>query len=293
MQERHAKLLPELHAMLNILIKRYFSLKSLLLILLSALTVPAFAAEDNNKALNVCATAQMYNALEAIIPSAPIKINAHYTTASEIFTGLIHNKISCDVIISPDERLPISLIRLGKTSPASFIPFARAKLILWSENPRLFNGGKVDAIYNKRLKSIALPDPKLTPVGFAAKQVIDHKSFPISYLNNKTYYLDHEYQVYSLIKNGDVESGFITLPLIMDKRRMANGSYWEVPRSYYPDIMYYTLIIDDSPLIREAQTFTRYLRENDSAQDLLNSFGFGSLVFDENHTPAVKLPGWN
>ncbi|WP_294563863.1 molybdate ABC transporter substrate-binding protein [uncultured Succinatimonas sp.] len=261
------------------------------LIALAAIVSLSFCAQASDKKLQVCATAQMYNALEALTPKVPVEFDAHYTTASNIYTGIINNKLKCDVIISPDERLPISLIRLNKTSPASFIPFTRAKLILWSANPRLFNGN-ISAIYSKKLKSLAIPDPRLTPVGFAAKQIVSNKGFPTGYLKNKIFYPEHEYQVHSMVANQNVEAGFITLPLISSKTRMANGSYWVVPRGYYPDILYYTLIIDDSPKRDDALAFTRFLRESDEAQTLLEAFGFGSLNPTEKGQLDLRLPGW-
>lgn len=261
------------------------------IIALTAIVTLSFCSYASEQKLQVCATAQMYNALEALTPKIPVRFEAHYTTASNIYTGIINNNLKCDVIISPDERLPISLIRLNKTSPASFIPFTRAKLILWSANPYLFNGS-ISAVYDKKLKSLAIPDPRLTPVGFAAKQIVANKGFPTEYIKNKIFYPEHEYQVHSMVANQNVEAGFITLPLITSKTKKANGSYWIVPRDYYPDIFYYTLIIDESPKRNDALAFTRFLRESDEAQALLESFGFGSLNPTEKGQLDLRLPGW-
>lgn len=261
------------------------------LITLAVMAALPWSAQAKDQKLQVCATAQIYNALEALTPQVPVAFNAHYTTASEIFTGIINNELKCDVIISPDERLPISLIRLNKTSPASFIPFTRAKLILWSADPNLFNGN-IAAVYTKKLKSLAIPDPRLTPVGFAAKQIVANKGFPTEYLKSRIFYPEHEYQVHSMVAANSVEAGFITLPLISTKTRQMNGSYWVIPRSYYPDILYYTLIIDSSPKRNDALAFTRFLREDDTAQNVLEAFGFASLSPTETGQPDLRLPGW-
>ena len=165
MPEQRVKSLRALLVTLNTLIDFLMLFKKF--IALAAIMTLSFCSYASEQKLQVCATAHMYNALEALTPKVPVAFEAHYTTASNIYTGIINNNLKCDVIISPDERLPISLIRLNKTSPASFIPFTRAKLILWSANPRLFNGN-ISAVYDKKLKSLAIPDPRLTPVGFAA-----------------------------------------------------------------------------------------------------------------------------
>ena len=283
------KWLRALPVTLNTLIDFLMLLKKF--IALIAIVSLSFCSHASEPKLQVCATAHMYNALEALTPKVPVAFEAHYTTASNIYTGIINNNLKCDVIISPDERLPISLIRLNKTSPASFIPFTRAKLILWSANPRLFNGN-ISAVYDKKLKSLAIPDPRLTPVGFAAKQIVANKGFPTEYIKNKIFYPEHEYQVHSMVANQNVEAGFITMPLISSKTKTVNGSYWVVPRDYYPDILYYTLIIDESPKRNDALAFTRFLRESDEAQTLLEAFGFASLNPTEEGELDLRLPGW-
>ena len=227
------------------------------------------------QALQVCAVPQTYGALEAIAKIAPIEFKNNFATASDIYAKIANQSGKCDLVIAADEKLPILLIRSNKAKSHLKQPLVRAPLLLWSANPNLLDK-TAQAVSQKRLKSIALADPRLTPVGFATHKIVSQSNFPTSYLKGHIYRADHEYQFFAMVAEGNVECGFLTKPLIV-KNGQTFGSYWQVPRNNYPDLIYYALPLNDSKHPRDIQTLIKFLTEDPKALNIFINSGFAKL----------------
>lgn len=158
-------------------------------------------------------------------------------------------------------------------------PFAKVKLLLWSPNPRLINSTEGEKLFTQqKLKSIALAKGELTPVGYASEEVLKQPQLKASFLKDHTYRADNEYQVYSMVEEGNVEAGIVSTPLVLTLTRQMNGSYWEIPADYYPTIQYYaTVMKGDNVPTDKAQQFIDYLKTDPQAGTLLEALGFYSL----------------
>lgn len=101
-------------------------------------TLPVSAAT-----LKLCAVPQLYLALEHLQGVLTPEFEAHYDTPSALLTKLQAAPDTtqvCDLLLSSDERLPITLIRAHKGLGSALYPFTRAPLVLWSADPALFAG---------------------------------------------------------------------------------------------------------------------------------------------------------
>ena len=108
------------------------------LTLWGALTMCGHAAE-----LKVCAVPQLYLALEHLHGVLPHDFTSRYDTPSALAERLMaasDTTTECDLVLSSDERLPITLIRAKKGLGSAMLPFARAPLVLWSADSSLFAG---------------------------------------------------------------------------------------------------------------------------------------------------------
>ncbi len=228
-------------------------------------------AKDN---LEVCGVPQVYSALESIREDSEISFDAYYGTMQDISSRAQFYRGKCNVIITNEERIAAALITDAKITTKDVTPFIKAPLILWSSNKFLFRDN-INAIINKRLKSLAIPKDSLTTVGFAAHEVVSRKNFPSEYLKKKNgiFRPEHEYQAYSFVKENNVQTGFITKPLIMHDGR-TTGSYWIVPREYYSPIYYYIIKNDRS---KDAEELYNYLRANQKNLNEFYSAGFEAL----------------
>ncbi len=210
-------------------------LKKLLCLVALCLTVP-LSQTAGAQPLKVCAVPQLYQALERIKESSPVQLELTYAPSTALYARVVNSaKTECEVLLSADERLPITLIRAQKLEASSLKAFTRAQLILWSPDRRRFSGvknGLTDAL--SRVRSLAVPKPGLTPAGYAASLILARPDFPRRLLNSSIYPAEQEYQVYSMVKSGNVEAGIITRPLIASITRQAHGSFLVLSLSVYP-----------------------------------------------------------
>lgn len=258
--------------------------------LLGLMSLTAFAALAPAP-LQVCAVPQLYHPLIKAQKSSPVAYEPIFAAPGELYAKISNHEIKCDVLLSFDERMPVQLIRASLVEPVSLQPFTRAVLVLWSPDPALFARG-VDPIVNKRLKSLSAPDRALTPAGFAASEVLAAKAFPTDYLKDKIYRGSHEYQVLAMVEGGHVQAGFVTLPLLYDELgNRRPGSYWQVPRGYHSDLLYYASIFADSTLQDQAKEFIGFLKDDAAVQEILSSYGFAPLNVD-NEPYRQLLPGY-
>lgn len=251
---------------------------------LMLLIAPSFAQAAE---LKVCAVPQLYQAVNYLKDHAPVKFEPVFGTANELYARIANapgnnTRRVCDVLLSSDERLPISLIRSQKALGSSMKAFARAPLVLWSADPTLFKGHDPHALFaQQKIKSLAIADSSLTPVGYASRQAVRTSGFNTSYLKDKTYRSEHEYQVYSMVSSGNVQAGFVTLPLITSIKHRIPGSFYIVPRSRHSDIQYYGVLLMQSSKLRAAQLLLTYIIDDPRAHRVFTTFGFAPIAPEE------------
>lgn len=221
----------------------------------------------------VCAVPQVYSALEIAREEYSERFMSYYAPAEDITSRIANNTGKCSIVISSDEKLPILMLRAEKTTQENIKPLVKAPLILWTKDESLFKKD-IKAIKEKKLKSIALPKAALTPVGFAASQIVKKKNFPTDYIKNRIFRTEQEYQAFAMVNSGNVQTGFITKPLIIRDGK-TTGSYWLVPREYYAPIKYY-IINTAADSYRTGKVFNYLLKDSNVHQYFLQA-GFEDL----------------
>lgn len=277
-------------------------LSALLLTLAALLPLQAqafwslFGGDEDKKVeplLQVCAVPQLYGPLTELAslqqahPSSVFKgqFALHFDTAGGLYSKIANKTERCDVMLSNSERMPILLVRSQLSEPSSMHAFAKAPLVLYSSDPALFARG-AEPVIKQKLKSLALPKASLTPVGFAAAEVVSSKTFPTNYLKHHLYRAEQEYQVFAMVSSGNVQAGFVTLPLVIGE----SGSYWQIPADYYPEICYYAAVLKGSMQL-QGLNFIEMLKTDARAQQSLRTGGFLPLSEDVESGPYDKLPG--
>ncbi|MGN0915956.1 MAG: molybdate ABC transporter substrate-binding protein [Succinivibrio sp.] len=228
----------------------------------------------NADGLRVCSVPQAYSALENIKDYSPVKFEAYYAPSEDLLSRITNQKDYCQLVISDDERLPVVMLRTGKTKATNIRHLVKARLILWSKDPALF-AENIDAVTKKKLKSLAIPKASLTPVGFAASEITERKSFPTDYLKHHIYRADHEYQAFALVDSGNVQAGFITRPLIYTNG-IQMGSYWNIPEDYYSPIYYCVTLLGNESNV-DALKLYNFLNLDAKVIDSFRQAGFDSL----------------
>lgn len=233
-----------------------------------------FTAHASDKIV-VCGVPQVYSAVMSIKDFSPVEYDTYFGTQDEIEERVLSNNGTCTLILTDEEKLPLSLLRANKTSVDAVKQFIKAPLILWTKNKRLLLDD-VRPIVKKKLKSIAIPKPQLTAVGFSATEVAKRNNFPTEYLKkkNKIYRPNSEFQAYVFARSGKIQTAFITKPLIMRNGR-STGSYWFIPRDYYSPIYYYIISTENS---KRAKDLFDYLSTNSEALSYFYRSGFEDIA---------------
>lgn len=224
--------------------------------------------------LIVCAVPQAYTALESIKEIAPVSFDTYYGMPEDIEARINNNSGICSIVVSSEEKLPVLLVRANKTTSEQVKKFVKAPLILWTANETLLKNN-IDVIKKKKIKSLAIPNPHFTPVGFSAHQIVSKKNFPTDYLKHRIFRTDHEFQIFSLVRSQNVQAGFLTKPLIM-RNGAPLGSYWYIPEDYYTPIYYYVVNTSKKNTNRNNILFN-YIYANKDALEEFDKAGFERL----------------
>lgn len=256
------------------------------LLLLAAMTITVSTAYSSE--VKVCAVPQVYSALESLHEISPVDYSVKYGTSGDILSWITNNQEHCELVLSSDEKLPILLIRAQKAQAATMHSFIRAPLLLWSADPRAIDAN-LKVITGKKLRSLSIPRSELTPVGFAARMITSRKEFPTGYLEGRIYHTDQEYQSFSLIKSGVVQAGFITKPLVIKSGGRIEGSYWQVPREMYPDLLYYEVLTQEAVNNKDAETFYNLFRSNKKVENIFTQAGFEPLSPRSDFVPPSQV----
>lgn len=239
----------------------------------------AKAQASEQETVKVCAVPQLYSALNHLYQKDE-NVSLYFATANELYALISNHEGVCDLLLASDERLPITLIRAQKAVASSLVPFARAPLVLWTKQQKLIDQNKPleQLIKDRKVKSLAVAKANLTPVGFASNEVLKSSKLKLDYLKNNLYKSEHEYQVYSMVDQGNVDLGLISLPLITNPKHKIDGIYFEIPRNIHPDILYYALLMQKSKDCKACQKFIKKLLSDSETQNSLKSFGFYALT---------------
>ena len=221
----------------------------------------------------VCAAVQTYAALEAVRDLGDHSFKAVYAPDEDLASEIGNGERRCSLVVSSGEKLPVLLIRSQQAAVTYLTPLVRAPLVLWSADPALLDS-QATAVGQKRLRSLALPQAALTPAGYAAAQIVSRKNFPTGYLKGRIYRPEQEYQVLAMVDSGNVQAGFLTLPLILGKDGKPRGSWWQVPRDLYDELDYYLIPTLSGAKDREAMALYKYLKSDPTVLKAFENAGF-------------------
>lgn len=225
--------------------------------------------------IKVCAVTQLYGFLSEL--KQTYQLDVYIDTASDLYSAIANNEKQCDILLSYDEKLPISLIRSNKAHGASLVPIAKTSLIVLAQDPKLFANNSNQAIIKHQLKSLAIADTRLTPVGFATHEVVKKASFPTNYLKDKIYRAEHEYQILSMIINKHVQTGIVSLVAFKGIDKQNQYSYYLIPQKDYPELLYYAVLFKDSINKNDVINFLKDLRANTKLNNIYLKYGLKSL----------------
>lgn len=184
----------------------------------------------------------------------------------------IVNGAPFDVFLAADVERPQLLEKQGRAIAGSRFTYARGRLVLWSPRVDLVDSsGRVLRL--ARFEHLALANPRLSPYGRAAKEVLESLGAWGS-LRTKVVTGENINQAFHFVISGNAELGLVAWsqisPSAHEGGSTRKGSQWVVPKELYQPIRQQAVLLQDRPGARE---FLELL-QTDKTRELIRAYGY-------------------
>lgn len=175
------------------------------------------------------------------------------------------------VLLSADDETPLKLEKEGLGVPGSRWTYAIGKLVLWSKKPG-FVDAQGEVLRQGGFEKIALANPKLSPYGAAALQVLDHMGLR-ERTAAKMVQGSNITQTFQFVSSENAQLGFIALSQVFDNGKLKQGSAWLVPSAIHAPLQQDALLLNPGKDNAAAVAFLKYL-QGDQAKAVIRAFGY-------------------
>lgn len=191
-----------------------------------------------------------------------ISLVSAFASTGKLYTQII-NGAPFDVFLSGDEAHIRLLEKAGfAKSSASFI-YAIGELRVFAPGLNIKRDGLTELI-STRIKKIAIANPKTTPYGLAAKQVLQRKKL-WSTLHHKLVVGENVGQVAIFLITRNADAGFLAGSQLIEmmkhiKHPIDSMEVWKVPSEMYTPIRQYATPVISTHHPQNADIFLKFLR---------------------------------
>ena len=188
----------------------------------------------------------------------------------------IKNAAPYDFFMSADAQTPAKLESEGWAVVGSGFTYATGRLVLWSMNPQLVDPEGADLRLGGHIKfdKIALADPKLSPYGLAAEQVMQ-KLGVYELLKSKFVHGENIAQTYQFVATQNAQIGFVALSQVWLQGRLKEGSAWQVPSHLHSPIRQDAIMLKKAKENPAAAAWAAFI-QTEKAKVIIRNFGYES-----------------
>jgi len=181
----------------------------------------------------------------------------------------IKNGAPFDIFFSADAERVRLLEKEGKIIAGTRFTYALGKLILWSSIDDYIDP-KGDVLNKKDFRHLAIANPKLAPYGKSAEEALSSLGLWTN-LKERLVRGENIAQTFQFIISGNAKLGFVAYSQIMNPDISIDGSFWEVPQSFYKPIEQQAALLLDSDIGREFLSFVK----SDESLSIIYESGYG------------------
>jgi len=268
--------------------KRFFSLCSLLLFILSSTTLQA------NTDIKIAVASNFHYSLTQLLKNYPKNKQIQFKLSSGS-SGMLYAQIKqgapFDLFLSADSLRPQLLEQDNLTLLRQ--TYALGKLALWSNKLNLnkHHSNKsgsnktnyIEVLHSNKGK-LAYANPKFAPFGLAAEQTLDSLNFK----QNNVILGNNVNQVFQFVDTNNVSLGFVPLSLLIQAQQQLKqdkyNHYWVISNEHYQTIEQQLVILKRSKHTHEVHQLVEYLF-SPSVQSKLETMGY--------HSPSAIIKGSN
>lgn len=175
------------------------------------------------------------------------------------------------VLLSADDETPLKLEKEGLGVPGSRWTYAIGKLVLWSKKPG-FVDAQGEVLRQGGFEKIAMANPKLSPYGAAALQVLDHMGLR-ERTAAKMVQGSNITQTFQFVSSENAQLGFIALSQVFENGKLKQGSAWLVPSAMHAPLQQDAVLLNPGKDNAAAVALLKYL-QGDQAKAVIRAFGY-------------------
>lgn len=188
--------------------------------------------------------------------------SGHRIEVSAASTGKLYAQIRngapFDALLAADAATPRKLVAEGLADGATLQDYAIGRLVLWSRDPAAVKDGEA-LLRRGRIDRLAIANPELAPYGAAARETLRHVG-RWEALQPRVVMGENMGQATQFVVSGAAPLGLLPRSLVLEARRIAPGSGWDVPASWHAPIVQSAVLLKHGKDNAAARGFLQYLR---------------------------------
>ena len=245
-------------------------------ILFFTLTLLFFSCKKkSNTVLTIATAANMQFAIKELTQLFSQKTGIDYEviiSSSGKLTAQIQKGAPFDIFISANMKYPNQLFQKGFTHHPPQI-YAYGKLVLWTMKKEI--KPSLDILTNKKIKHIALPNPKTAPYGEAVIALLQHQHI-FEKIEKKLVFGESIAQTNQFISSQAAEIGFTSKSIVLSKKMKNKGTWIALNSDIYPPIAQGIVLLKNRTTHQtEAQQFLDFIFSK-KAKEILEKLGYES-----------------
>ena len=180
----------------------------------------------------------------------------------------IVNGAPFDVLLAADARRPALLEQSGDAVAGTRFTYAHGRLVLWSRDPALNEGGCLAALAEQKGR-VAIANPRTAPYGAAAETVLRELDLWDA-VAPRLVTGENVAQALHFVASGNARLGFVA-EAQLSEIDIPERCSWRVPSRYHDPIAQQAVLLNRAGRSRAARDFLAFLRSDDAQRIVLRT----------------------
>jgi molybdate transport system substrate-binding protein len=201
------------------------------------------------------------------------------------FYSQIQNGAPFDVFFAADVDYPAKLEAAGLVEPGTLSQYATGRIALWVRK-----GSSVDinqglpTLTDASIRKISIANPEHAPYGRAAVAALRHEKV-YDEVRDRLVLGENISQAAQFVESGNADIGILALSLVLAPPLKSQGTFYEIPTSFYPAIDQAVVILKSSKQKEIARQFLSFLKRPE-----INEFMRSSGLTVPESQPEQRKP---
>ena len=221
--------------------------------------------------IRVAVASNFSGAMKAIVSeyeeTSEHKIVLSFGSTGKHYAQII-NGAPFDLFLAADSARPQLLEDQGIVIIGSRTTYARGKLAVWASNPEI-KDIKVALNNHEDMRHLAFANPKLSPYGIAAQQVLMTLDL-WQKVQSKLVRGENIAQTFQFVHSGNADLGFVAYSQVVNPKQPLQGNWWIPPQSLYSPIDQQAVLLNNRQAPKDLLEFMK----SPLARQLIQHYGY-------------------